>query len=101
MERDDQQIKWLPFVSFCSLLIVLCAIALWVFGSGDAIFGALAIVGVLMIFPRRASFIENYWDTSIALGTHKTFIVLALIVLIFIVFFVAPNYQIVKKNKPQ
>jgi len=99
MKRDNKKPKWIPFLSFCSLLIILCAIALWIFGGG-AIFGAITLVGVLMMFPRRAASFEDFWDTSIVLGTHKILIVIALIVLAIISFFVIPNYQVVKRNKP-
>ncbi len=100
MESDVKRVNWVPFGSFCSLLIILCAIGWWVFESPAGFFGAITIIGVLAVFPKRVASFEDFWDSSIALGTHKTLIVLAFIVLALIVFFVIPNYKIVRRNKP-
>jgi len=51
------------------------------------------LIGVLAIFPKRAVAFEDFWDTFIVLGTHKTLIVLASIVVGFIIFFVIPRYE--------
>jgi len=92
-QKGEKSVKWLPFLSYCSLLIVIGTVAWWLLGSVAAIINVLAVLGIFTFLPRRISIFENFWDNHILPETHIILIVLASAIVAFIVFLIAPNYK--------
>src|SRR3989344_403003 len=105
MNHDNKKINWLPFISICSLFVVIGSVG-WFMGidttplaAGFVIMGMIANFDFLL--PPEFNF-RDFWYNYIKTGTHIILILFAIVCSVFFLFFIVPKYEFnfpIKKKK--
>lgn len=86
MERDSKQVNWLPFLSICSVFIVLGTVGWMLEIDTTPLAIGLGVMGGLIViaefFPPEFN-LRNYWYTNITPEAHITLIASLLYALFF------------------